>query len=45
MVEYPGRAGFKRMTALRRYRVALHHRAAGLAKGGQGLVVTNPGGG
>jgi hypothetical protein len=40
MVEYPGRAGFKRMTALRRYRVALHHRAAGLAEGGQGLVVT-----
>jgi uncharacterized protein (DUF1330 family) len=45
MVEYPGRAGFKRMTALRRYRAALHHRAAGLAEDGQGLVVTNPGGG
>lgn len=40
MVEYPGRAGFKRMTALRRYRAALHHRTAGLAPDGQGLVVT-----
>ena len=43
MVEYPGRAGFRRMTALRRYRAALHHRAAGLADDGQGLVVTTTG--
>jgi hypothetical protein len=43
MVEYPGRASFKRMTALRRYRAALHHRAAGLAENGQGLVVTSAG--
>jgi uncharacterized protein (DUF1330 family) len=40
MVEYPGRAAFRRMTALRRYRAALHHRAAGLDEHGQGLVVT-----
>jgi hypothetical protein len=40
MVEYPGRAGFKRMTSLRRYRATLHHRAAGLDEAGQGLVVT-----
>ncbi len=42
MVEYPGRARFQRMTALRRYRAALHHRAAGLDDGGQGLIVTRP---
>lgn len=39
LVAYPGRAGFKRMTSLRRYRAALHHRAAGLDEYGQGLVV------
>lgn len=40
LVEYPGRAAFKRMTSLQRYRAGLHHRAAGLSESGQGLVVT-----
>jgi hypothetical protein len=40
LVEYPGRAAFKRMTSLQRYRAGLHHRAAGLVENGQGLVVT-----
>jgi hypothetical protein len=40
MVEYPGRATFKLMASLSRYRRALHHRQAGLAERGQGLVVT-----
>lgn len=40
MVEYPGRASFKHMTSLRRYRAALAHRSAGLAEGGQGLIAT-----
>jgi hypothetical protein len=40
MVEYPGRATFKLMASLSRYRRALHHRQAGLAEHGQGLLVT-----
>ncbi|HEY1077955.1 MAG TPA: hypothetical protein VGE51_14785 [Fontimonas sp.] len=39
LVQYPGRATFKRMASLKRYRAALHHRQAGLAEHGQGLVV------
>ncbi|HUS25245.1 MAG TPA: hypothetical protein VM369_09865 [Candidatus Binatia bacterium] len=42
LVQYPSRATFHRMTALRRYRRALDHRTAGLAEHGQGLVVTQP---
>lgn len=39
LVEYPGRAAFKRMASLTRYRAGLAHRQAGLADGGQGLTV------
>lgn len=40
LVEYPGRATFKQMASLTRYRAGLHHRQAGLAENGQGLVVS-----
>lgn len=40
LARYPGRATFKHMASLRRYRRALSHRAAGLADYGQGLVVS-----
>jgi hypothetical protein len=40
MVRYPGRATFKLMTELRRYRRAMPDRQAGLAENGQGLIVT-----
>lgn len=40
LVEYPGRATFKHMAALTRYRAGLVHRQAGLADNGQGLVVS-----
>lgn len=39
LVEYPGRAAFKRMASLTRYRAGLAHRQAGLAEQGQGLTV------
>jgi uncharacterized protein (DUF1330 family) len=42
LMQYPGRAGFVRMTALRRYRAALHHREAGLTGQGQALTVSRP---
>lgn len=42
MVQYPGRAAFKTMTRLARYRRALADRRAGLDDNGQGLVVTRP---
>ncbi len=40
LVEYPGRATFKHMASLKRYRAGLVHRQAGLAENGQGLVVS-----
>lgn len=39
MVRYPGRASFKLMTELVRYRRAMPDRQAGLAENGQGLIV------
>ena len=42
LMQYPGRATFGRMAALRRYRRALADREAGLAEYGQGLTVTKP---
>jgi hypothetical protein len=40
LMRYPGRSAFARMASLKRYRRALHHREAGLAEKGQGLLVT-----
>ena len=42
LMQYPGRATFGRMAALRRYRRGLADREAGLAEYGQGLTVTRP---
>src|SRR6185503_6121061 len=42
LMQYPGRAGFALMTALKRYRKAMHHREAGLTAQGQGLTVSRP---
>jgi hypothetical protein len=42
LMQYPGRATFARMAQLKRYRAALHHRAAGLADFGQGLTLAKP---
>lgn len=42
LMQYPGRATFGQMAALRRYRRALADREAGLAEYGQGLTVTRP---
>ncbi len=42
LAQYPSRATFKHMASLRRYRNALHHRQAGLAEDGQGLVLCVP---
>ena len=41
-MQYPGRATFGHMAALRRYRRALTDREAGLAEYGQGLTVARP---
>jgi hypothetical protein len=40
LMRYPGRSAFAHMASLKRYRRALHHREAGLAEQGQGLLVT-----
>jgi hypothetical protein len=42
LMQYPGRVTFGHMAQLRRYRAALHHRAAGLAEYGQGLTLARP---
>lgn len=42
LMQYPGRAAFGTMAALRRYRRGLADREAGLAEYGQGLVVSRP---
>jgi len=42
LMQYRGRANFAYMAKLKRYRKGLADREAGLAEGGQGLVVTEP---
>lgn len=42
LMQYPGRATFKFMASLRRYRKSLHHREAGLTERGQGLTISRP---
>lgn len=42
LMQYPGRAAFVTMAAMRRYRRALPDREAGLAEHGQALTLTQP---